>query len=85
MMANANPRFDLDRTPEALADPTRCAGREHLLSLSPEPVGEAGAWIERQRSLWSARLNALDEPLRSEDRAAGDAAGADRDRKGALL
>lgn len=46
----------------------RRAGREHLLSLDPEPLDEAAAWIERQRALWTARLDALDEVLREEDR-----------------
>ncbi|MFP3940235.1 MAG: ArsR/SmtB family transcription factor [Thermoanaerobaculia bacterium] len=46
----------------------RRAGREHLLSLDPGPLDEAAAWIERQRALWTARLDALDEVLREEDR-----------------
>jgi hypothetical protein len=44
----------------------RRAGREHLLSPNPEPLDEAATWIERQRGLWSARLDALDELLRAE-------------------
>jgi len=48
----------------------RRAGREHLLSLNPEPLDEAAAWIESQRALWTARLDALDAVLRAEDRAA---------------
>jgi DNA-binding transcriptional ArsR family regulator len=48
----------------------RVAGREHLLSLDPRPLDEVAAWIETQRSLWTARLDALDELLRAEDRAA---------------
>lgn len=44
----------------------RC-GREHILSLDPEPLDEAVAWMERQRTLWTARLDALDELLRSEE------------------
>ncbi len=105
------PRFDLDHTLAALADPTRrailqhlsrgearvtdlacpfaislnsvskhirCleraglvrrrrAGREHIISLNPEPLDEAAAWMERQRALWAARLDALDELLQAED------------------
>ena len=56
----------------------RCAGREHFLSLSREPLDEAAAWIEAQRAVWTARLDALavvlqdekaqDEKARAEDR-----------------
>ncbi len=45
----------------------RRSGREHILSLNPEPLDEAAAWMERQRSLWTARLDALDELLRAEE------------------
>jgi hypothetical protein len=48
----------------------RKVGREHLLSFNPEPLDEAAAWIETQRALWTARLNALDALLQAEDRAA---------------
>jgi DNA-binding transcriptional ArsR family regulator len=47
----------------------RRAGREHLLSLNPEPLDEAVAWIEAQRAIWVARLDALDDLLRAEERA----------------
>jgi DNA-binding transcriptional ArsR family regulator len=56
----------------------RCAGREHFLSLNREPLDEAAAWIESQRAIWTARLDALagllqptnerDERLRAENR-----------------
>jgi DNA-binding transcriptional ArsR family regulator len=51
----------------------RRAGREHFLSFSPAPLDAAAEWMERQRSLWSARLRALDAMLQAEDaaRAAG--------------
>ncbi len=45
----------------------RRSGREHILSLNPEPLDEATVWMERQRNLWTARLDALDELLRAED------------------
>jgi DNA-binding transcriptional ArsR family regulator len=48
----------------------RRAGREHLLSFNPEPLDEAAIWIEAQRALWTARLDALDALLQAEDRAA---------------
>jgi len=48
----------------------RRAGREHLLSFDPSPLDEAATWIEAQRALWAARLDALDELLEAESRAA---------------
>ncbi len=45
----------------------RRSGREHILSLNPEPLDEAAAWLERQRTRWTARLDALDELLRAEE------------------
>ncbi|HYW11309.1 MAG TPA: metalloregulator ArsR/SmtB family transcription factor [Longimicrobium sp.] len=45
----------------------RRAGREHLLSFNPQPLDEAAAWIETQRTAWTARLDALDELLTEED------------------
>ncbi len=45
----------------------RRSGREHILSLNAEPLEEAAAWMERQRSLWAMRLDALDELLKAED------------------
>lgn len=47
----------------------RRAGREHILSLDPEPLDEAGAWIAAQRAAWTSRLDALDALLQAEDRA----------------
>lgn len=47
----------------------RRAGREHLLSVNPEPLDEAAAWIAAQRAAWSARLDALDAILQAEDAA----------------
>jgi DNA-binding transcriptional ArsR family regulator len=47
----------------------RRAGREHLLSLNPEPLEVAATWMAEQRALWTARLDALDALLRVEDSA----------------
>jgi DNA-binding transcriptional ArsR family regulator len=47
----------------------RRAGREHLLSVNPEPLDEAAAWIERQRARWTTRLDTLEGLLLAEDRA----------------
>jgi DNA-binding transcriptional ArsR family regulator len=52
----------------------RCAGREHFLSLNREPLDEAAAWIEEQRTIWSARLDSLDAHLRAEDKRAREQA-----------
>ena len=48
----------------------RRSGREHFLSFTPLPLDEAAAWIETHRTLWAARLRALDEMLQTEDAAA---------------
>jgi DNA-binding transcriptional ArsR family regulator len=45
----------------------RKRGREHILSLDPRPLEEAAEWMERQRSFWTARLDALEAALRAED------------------
>src|SRR5688572_18757005 len=58
----------------------RRSGREHLLSFRPAPLDEAAAWIEAQRSLWTARLEALDAMLQAED-AGRSAPGAQTARK----
>lgn len=42
-------------------------GREHILSINPQPLDEAAGWIEAQRALWTERLNALDALLQAED------------------
>ena len=39
-------------------------GREHILSLDPAPIDRAMQWMDAQRQLWAARLEALDEVLR---------------------
>ena len=46
----------------------RVAGREHLLSFNPDPLDKAATWIEAQRAIWVARLDALDAMLQAEDR-----------------
>ena len=45
----------------------RRVGREHLLSLNPEPLDVAAKWMAEQRAFWTARLAALDDLLRAED------------------
>lgn len=41
----------------------RRAGREYLISFSPEPLDAAAAWIEAQRAFWTARLDVLEREL----------------------
>lgn len=39
------------------------AGRDHVLSLRPAPLVEAGRWIDAHRAFWESRLDALDAHL----------------------
>lgn len=43
----------------------RRVGREHFLTLNPEPIDAAAAWMNTQRALWTRRLDALDAVLKS--------------------
>jgi DNA-binding transcriptional ArsR family regulator len=45
----------------------RKSGREHLLSLNPEPLEAAAKWMAEQRALWIARLDILDALLQAEE------------------
>jgi DNA-binding transcriptional ArsR family regulator len=47
----------------------RKAGRDHYLSINPNSLDEAAAWIEAQRIAWNTRLDALDALLKAEDAA----------------
>ena len=60
----------------------RRAGREHLLSFNRQPLDAAAAWIETQRAAWTARLEALEEMLLAEDRAASTASTSSGEQKG---
>ena len=44
----------------------RRRGREHLLTLNPEPLDAAWRWMEEQRTLWAWRLCELDRVLKEE-------------------
>ena len=48
----------------------RCAGREHYLSFNRQQLDEVANWIETQRAVWTARLDALEALLKAEDEAA---------------
>jgi DNA-binding transcriptional ArsR family regulator len=48
----------------------RVDGRIHFLAFNPKPLAEAVRWMETQQAFWTARLDALEELLKAEDRAA---------------
>ena len=39
------------------------AGREHFLSLNPEPLDAAVAWASELKELWAWRLGELEKVL----------------------
>ena len=45
----------------------RVAGRDHFLSLDPGPLDDAAAWMLRERTAWTHRLDNLEAALRAED------------------
>jgi DNA-binding transcriptional ArsR family regulator len=48
----------------------RTAGREHFLSFNREQLDEVATWVQTQRAVWTARLDALEALLKAEDEAA---------------
>ncbi len=60
----------------------RTAGREHFLSFNRQQLDEVANWIEAQRAVWSARLDALEALLREDDKAALPTTKKNRKRKG---
>ena len=40
-------------------------GRDHWISIRPQPLEDAAAWLALYRSFWNRRLDVLDELLRS--------------------
>ncbi|MBE7537339.1 MAG: winged helix-turn-helix transcriptional regulator [Opitutaceae bacterium] len=46
---------------------TRDEGQLRIQSLNPEGLDKVDAWIEKTRSFWSRRLDALERELRAED------------------
>lgn len=42
---------------------TEKSGRTRYCHITPAPLAEAQDWIERQRALWEARLDRLDDYL----------------------
>jgi DNA-binding transcriptional ArsR family regulator len=45
----------------------RREGREHILAYNPAPLDRTAKWIEEQRNIWAARLDALDQALNDDD------------------
>ena len=45
----------------------RVSGRDHFLSLDPEPLDDAAAWLQRERAAWTHRLDKLEAALRADD------------------
>jgi DNA-binding transcriptional ArsR family regulator len=45
----------------------RPEGQTRVQVLNPEGFGELEAWMEKTRSFWSQRLDALERELRAED------------------
>jgi DNA-binding transcriptional ArsR family regulator len=48
---------------------TRVEGRSRVQALNPAGLGELDEWLEKTRSVWSRRLDALERELRAEDEA----------------
>lgn len=46
---------------------TRAEGQSRIQALNPDGLDELGAWLEKTRSFWSRRLDALERELRAED------------------
>lgn len=46
---------------------TRVEGQSRIQSLNPAGFDELDAWLEKTRSVWSGRLDALERELRADD------------------
>ena len=46
---------------------TRAEGQSRIQSLNPNGLDELDTWLEKTRSVWSRRLDALERELRAED------------------
>jgi DNA-binding transcriptional ArsR family regulator len=45
----------------------RAEGQSRVQALNPGGLGDLESWLERTRSVWSRRLDALERELRAED------------------
>jgi DNA-binding transcriptional ArsR family regulator len=48
---------------------TRAEGQSRIQALNPDGFDELDTWLEKTRSIWSRRLDALERELRAEDEA----------------
>lgn len=48
---------------------TRAEGRSRIQALNPDGFDDLEAWLQKTRSVWSSRLDALERELRAEDAA----------------
>jgi DNA-binding transcriptional ArsR family regulator len=48
---------------------TRSEGQSRIQALNPSGLDELEAWLQKTRSIWSSRLDALERELRAEDAA----------------
>src|SRR5258707_5394369 len=48
---------------------TRAEGQSRIQALNPDGFDDLEAWLEKTRSVWSRRLDALERELRAEDAA----------------
>lgn len=48
---------------------TRAKGQSRIQALKPEGFDDLDAWLQKTRSVWSSRLDALERELRAEDTA----------------
>jgi DNA-binding transcriptional ArsR family regulator len=53
---------------------TRAEGQSRIQALNPAGFDDVEAWLQKMRSVWSRRLDALERELRAEDEAAAAAA-----------
>lgn len=53
---------------------TRAEGQSRIQALNPEGFDDLEAWLQKTRSIWSSRLDALERELRAEDAASAKAA-----------
>ena len=48
---------------------TRAEGQSRIQALNPDGFDDLEAWLQKTRSVWSNRLDALERALRAEDEA----------------
>ena len=52
----------------------RAEGQSRVQVLNPDGLGDLEDWLEKTRSIWSRRLDALERELRAEDKRAAKTA-----------